>query len=268
MSFAHAIASTTAPHVAGVLDERAQTLRTAVLPCGTMNEGYDAMADGHGERDRRRSTVSDGGMTAERGLAEILTSKGIAEYLALVAILQNGMPKQFADRSWAYAGDRAAAGSPEWNAYRDRYAFCGMLGEWNAAGDSTAPHRIRQELFGFDVPVLRVTHSARDARRVVNEIVRGEMEALGISSQDATLGKFLRACFFVLGHVMTGAMDAGYFRQLASAQQICSASADPNLHALLRKQSALLWDTLTERSARTRRTTMRNILTEIEYLPC
>lgn len=208
---------------------------------------------------------------AEAGLRCMQTPKGLGIYLSFIAMLPDGVPDDLSVRSWAQFNADNSQSSTSWNAYRDRYAYGCMLGEWRFTDSFGLSSAYRQRWFGSQVKVLSIAASPWEGRHAVNDIVRDEMEALGLAgASDASFAEFLRRCFQIMGHQIAGVPSAAYYRKLAAAQKSCPASADHELHALLRKESLYLRSVLMEQPHNERAVALHSVLASADALlqPC
>lgn len=205
-------------------------------------------------------------LAQNEGTTRLQTPMGFLVYLALISSYA-GIPND-AGRGHIYAAlnegnDIMAEG---WNPHRDQLTFICLTGEWFLSGPLDW-QGLTEKRFPQEIPGSFVNSNAADARQIVNEIVRKEMEQFEAETpEEEEFLRFLKDCLILMGSIITGTTVQQHVRQLMRSSESQLVNTGFVFHELLRRESLILWDELQKHALAERSLPLSHIVSEMMRL--
>lgn len=131
-----------------------------------------------------------------------------------------------------------------WECDRDELNYICLVGEWFLMPTIDYVRGDKTKRFDEMIPTLFVASDAWETRRIVEDVVRQEMEQFDVedaTDEETAYLRFLQECFTFMGHLMTGTLQVQYVQRMLNAWERRAGVPPCMLHELLRKQSIELW---------------------------
>lgn len=190
-------------------------------------------------------------MAEEEGRRVADTPLGFAVYLTFVAAYGSDPDGAGKGHAHDYLNVNNSIGADSWECDRDELNYICLLGEWFCQEKIDYERGDRTKRFAEMVPTLFVASDPWEARRIVEDTVREEMQQFDVPDQtprELEYLRFLQECFTCMGHMMTGTLQAPYVQRMLNAWERRASVPACTLHELLRRESVVLWKTFEKQS--------------------